>query len=292
MEKTNRKLIISQLSPTTLFLIVFFVVPMAILLIYSFWRIESYEFVKELSITNYIAALKDDLFMTVLLRSILIGFLVSIAGIVISYPLAYITVFRMKKLGDMIIFLIVISLLSSYLVKVYAWRTILGNKGIINVSLMYLGIIKEPLEILLFSKISVFISLLHVLIPFIILPLYSALLNIDPVLFEAARDLGANPFLTFMKVTLPLSIPGITTAFIFSFIIASGDYVIPEMLGGTSGLMVGRVIATQFGAIFNWSAGSAYVFILIIFDLIVFGLFSFFLTRIFLRRRKIQVEKQ
>lgn len=291
MGKINRKLVISQLSPTTIFLIVFFVAPMVILLIYSFWRIESYQFVRELSIRNYVNALKDDLFMIVLLRSIMIGFLVSITGIIISYPLAYITVFRMKKMRSMIIFLIVISLLSSYLVKVYAWRTILGNRGIINVALIYLGVINEPLEILLFSKVSVFISLLHILIPFIILPLYSALLNIDPVLFEAARDLGANPFLTFMKVTLPLSIPGITTAFIFSFIIASGDYVIPEMLGGVSGLMVGRVIATQFGAIFNWSEGSANVFILIVFDLIIFGLFSFFLTRLFLRRRKVQIEK-
>jgi len=193
----------------------------------------------------------------------------------------------MKRLRDLILFLIVISLLSSYLVKVYAWRTILGNNGLINTTLMYLGIIREPLEFLLFSKVSVFVSLLHILIPFTILPMYSALLNVDPVLFEAARDLGANPVHTFLKVTLPLSIPGIKTAFIFSFIIASGDYIIPQLLGGTSGLMIGKVIADQFGIVFNWGEGSSLVFLLIFSDLIVFSLFSFFLAKIFLRRRKI-----
>lgn len=291
MEKSNRKQVIFQLSPVTIYMIIFFVIPIFILLIYSLWRIENFQIIKDLTFINYINALKNNLFMNVLLRSIVIGFLVSITGIIISYPVAYITVFRMKRQRDLILFLIVISLLSSYLVKIYAWRTILGNNGLINSTLTYLGIIREPLEFLLFSKVSVFISLLHILIPFIILPLYSALLNVDPVLFEAAQDLGANPVSTFLKVTLPLSIPGIRTAFIFSFIIASGDYVIPQMLGGTSGLMIGRVIADQFGIVFNWGEGSSLVFLLIFFDLIVFSLFSFFLAKIFLRRRKIQIEK-
>ncbi len=291
MEKSNRKQVIFQLSPVTIYMIIFFIIPIFILLIYSLWRIENFQIIKDLTFINYINALKNNLFMNVLLRSIVIGFLVSITGIIISYPVAYITVFRMKRQRDLILFLIVISLLSSYLVKIYAWRTILGNNGLINSTLTYLGIIREPLEFLLFSKVSVFISLLHILIPFIILPLYSALLNVDPVLFEAAQDLGANPVSTFLKVTLPLSIPGIRTAFIFSFIIASGDYVIPQMLGGTSGLMIGRVIADQFGIVFNWGEGSSLVFLLIFFDLIVFSLFSFFLAKIFLRRRKIQIEK-
>lgn len=291
MEKSNRKQVIFQLSPVTIYMIIFFIIPIFILLIYSLWRIENFQIIKDLTFINYINALKNNLFMNVLLRSIVIGFLVSITGIIISYPVAYITVFRMKRQRDLILFLIVISLLSSYLVKIYAWRTILGNNGLINSTLTYLGIIREPLEFLLFSKVSVFISLLHILIPFIILPLYSALLNVDSVLFEAAQDLGANPVSTFLKVTLPLSIPGIRTAFIFSFIIASGDYVIPQMLGGTSGLMIGRVIADQFGIVFNWGEGSSLVFLLIFFDLIVFSLFSFFLAKIFLRRRKIQIEK-
>lgn len=291
MEKSNRKLVIFQLSPVTIYMIIFFIIPIFILLIYSMWRIENFQVIKDLTFANYINTLKNSLFMNVLLRSVIIGFLVSITGIIISYPVAYIAVFRMKRIRDLIIFLIVISLLSSYLVKIYAWRTILGNNGIINIALTYLGIIEEPLSILLFSKFSVFISLLHILLPFIILPLYSALLNVDPTLFEAAQDLGANPVRTFLKVTLPLSIPGIRTAFIFSFIIASGDYVIPQMLGGTSGLMIGRVIADQFGVVFNWGEGSSLVFLLIFFDLIVYGLFSFFLAKTFLKRRKIQIEK-
>ncbi len=291
MEKSNRKLVIFQLSPVTIYMIIFFIIPVFILLIYSMWRIENFQVIKDLTFANYINILKNSLFMNVLLRSVIIGFLVSITGIVISYPVAYIAVFRMKRIRDLIVFLIVISLLSSYLVKIYAWRTILGNNGIINTALTYLGIIEEPLSVLLFSKFSVFVSLLHILLPFIILPLYSALLNVDPTLFEAAQDLGANPVSTFLKVTLPLSVPGIRTAFIFSFIIASGDYVIPQMLGGTSGLMIGRVIADQFGVLFNWGEGSSLVFLLIFFDLIVYSLFSFFLAKTFLKRRKIQIEK-
>ncbi len=292
MKQIDRRLLISQLSPTTIFLLVFFVAPMAILVLYSLWRVESFQFIKEISLINYITALKDELFMNVLLRSIMIGLMVSLSGIIISYPMAYIIVFRMTRLRDLIIFLIVLSLLSSYLVKVYAWRTILGNQGIINTFLSYLGIISEPLEILLFTKFSVYIALVNILLPFILIPLYSTLLNIDPELFEASRDLGANPFTTFIKVTLPLSIPGIRTAFIFSFVIASGDYVIPEMLGGPSGLMVGRVIANHFGGVFNWAKGSADVFILMAFDLVVFAAFSFILAKLFIRRRKVQIEKR
>jgi len=291
MEKTNRKLLITQLSPITIFMIVFFLAPMSILFLYSLWRIESLQIIREITIVNYINILKNDLFMGVLLRSVIIGFLVSITGIIISYLLAYGVVFKVTRLRDLIIFLIILALLSNYLVRVYAWRTILGNNGLINSLLMYLGIIKEPIEVLLFSNFSVSIALLNILIPFIILPLYSSLLNVDPVLLEAARDLGANPLRTFIKVTLPLSIPGIKTAFIFSFIIASGDYVIPQMLGGTRGLMIGRIIADQFGVVFNWGEGSALVFTLILVDIAVFSLFSFFLARIYLKRRKIEAKR-
>lgn len=201
--------------------------------------------------------------------------------------MAYALVFKVKKLRDFIIFLILISLFSNYLVKVYAWRTILGNSGLINSILINIGIIEEPLSVLLFSKFAVFIALLHILIPFIILPLYSSLLNIDPELLQAAQDLGANPLVSFMKITLPLSIPGIKTAFIFSFIIASGDYIIPQMLGGANGLMIGKVIADQFGITFNWCEGSALVFLLVLFDLVIFILFIFLLNKIFLRKVKI-----
>lgn len=291
MGKSNRKIIFFQLIPINIYMFILFVIPIFILLAYSFWRVENFEIIKDFSLISYKNILKNKLFMNVLIRSVGIGFLVSIVGIVVSYPLAYAIAFKVKKLRDLIVFLIVISLLSNYLVKVYACRTILGNYGLINTSLMYIGIIKEPLGILLFSKFAVFIALLNILLPFIILPLYSSLLNINPEFLEAARDLGANPLISFLKITLPLSIPGIKTAFIFSFIIASGDYVIPQMLGGASGLMIGKVIADQFGITFNWSEGSALVFLLIFFDLVVFSLFIFSLNKMFLRRRKIQIEK-
>ncbi len=287
MQKLNKKIVSLQLFPINIFMIIFFIIPILILLIYSFYRFENYKIIKEITIVCYENVLKNKLFMNILGRTIGIGLLVSVISIIISYPMVYGIVFKVKKFRDFLIFFIAISLLSSYLVKVYAWRTVLGYNGLINTFLLYTGIIRQPLEFLLFNKFSVFVALLHRLIPFVTLPLYSALLNINPDLLDAARDLGANPLSTFFKVTLPLSMSGIRTAFIFSFIIASGDYVIPQMLGGTSGLMVGRVIADQFGVVFNWGEGSALAFLLIFSDLIVFIMFSFFLSKVFLRKREI-----
>lgn len=287
MVNSNKKLIVGQLTPISLYMIVFFIVPIFILFAYSFWKVKNFEIIKDWTISSYHNVLSNPLFMNVLFRSIGIGLLVTVVGIVIGYLMAYALVFKVKKLRDFIIFLILISLFSNYLVKVYAWRTILGNSGLINSILINIGIIEEPLSVLLFSKFAVFIALLHILIPFIILPLYSSLLNIDPELLQAAQDLGANPLVSFMKITLPLSIPGIKTAFIFSFIIASGDYIIPQMLGGANGLMIGKVIADQFGITFNWCEGSALVFLLVLFDLVIFILFIFLLNKIFLRKVKI-----
>ena len=199
MDKTDKKQVVFQLSPVTLFIIVFFIVPVFILLIYSFWRIDNSQLIKEFTIINYINVLKNALYMKVLLRSVVIGFLVSMLGIIISYLLAYGVVFKLTKLRDLIIFLIIISLLSNYLVRIYAWRTILGSKGVINTLLIYMGIIKEPISALLFNNFSVIIALLHILIPFIILPIYSALLNIDPTLLEASQGFGRQPCTYFFQ---------------------------------------------------------------------------------------------
>ncbi len=286
MIDSKGKYLAFQLLPLNIYLLIFFLLPLMLLIAYSFWRVGSYEIIREFTLVSYSNVIKNELFMQVLARSIGIGFVVSITGIVICYPMAYAVVFKVKKMRDIILFLIIISLLSNYLVKVYAWRTILGNRGLVNTFLVNTGIIEEPLGFLLFSAFAVGLALLHILIPFIMLPIYSSLLNIDTYTLEAARDLGANSLLTFLKVTLPLSIPGVKTAFIFSFIIASGDYVIPQMLGGASGLMIGKIIADQFGVNFNWTEGSALVFLLVLLDLIVIGLFTFTLNFLFLRKRR------
>jgi spermidine/putrescine transport system permease protein len=165
------------------------------------------------------------------------------------------------------------------LVRVYAWKTILGNYGFINQILTYLGIIKQPLEFLLYSKTAVVITLVFILVPYTILPIFSSLQNVSIDLIEAAKDLGANPTRAFFKITLPLSMPGVTTGFIFSFILSAGDYVTPQLVGGNSGLMIGRIISDQFGQSYNWPLGSAISYMMIFLMIVIINIFIW-ITRI------------
>ncbi|MGZ8557369.1 MAG: ABC transporter permease, partial [Chitinophagaceae bacterium] len=158
--------------------------------------------------------------------------------------------------------LIIAPLWVSYLVRIIAWKTILGNKGLINIALMNLGITKEPVSAFLYNQVSVVLTLTYIAIPFVFIPLYTALEKIPNNLIDAARDLGASEFNTFVNVIFPLSLPGLVTGFMLSFIIALGDYIIPSQLGGNSGIMYGNVVWAQFGGAYNWPFGSALGFIL------------------------------
>jgi len=245
------------LSPLFTYFIIFFFVPLFILFVYSFWRKTSTGLIPTFTLFNYLSIFSRKLYPIVILRSIRIGFLTSIICVSLSYPVAYSLTFKYKKLQDFVLYLILISLFSSYLVRVYAWKTILGYNGLFNQVLKYLGIIEEPLAFLLYSPTAVLITLVFIFTPYTILPIFSSLQNISVDLIEVARDLGASSLQTFYKVTLPLSMPGVITGFIFSFVLAAGDYVTPQMVGGTEGLMVGRVIQDQFGMTYNWPFGSA-----------------------------------
>lgn len=255
MKKTKKHIYL--LSPLFTYFIVFFFVPLFILFIYSFWRKTSTGLIPTFTLFNYISIFSKQLYPIVILRSIRIGFITSIICILLSYPVAYSLTFKYKRMQDFVLYLILISLFSSYLVRVYAWKTILGSNGLFNQVLKYLGIIDEPLTFLLYSPTAIIITLVFIFTPFTILPVYSSLQNISVDLLEAARDLGASRMSTFYRVMLPLSMPGVITGFIFSFVLAAGDYVTPQMVGGTEGLMVGRVVQDQFGMTYNWPFGSA-----------------------------------
>jgi spermidine/putrescine transport system permease protein len=255
MKKTKKHIYL--LSPLFTYFVIFFFVPLFILFIYSFWRKTSTGLIPTFTLFNYISIFSKQLYPIVILRSIRIGFITSIICILLSYPVAYSLTFKYKRMQDFVLYLILISLFSSYLVRVYAWKTILGSNGLFNQVLKYLGIIEEPLTFLLYSPTAIIITLVFIFTPFTILPVYSSLQNISVDLLEAARDLGASRMSTFYRVMLPLSMPGVITGFIFSFVLAAGDYVTPQMVGGTEGLMVGRVVQDQFGMTYNWPFGSA-----------------------------------
>jgi spermidine/putrescine transport system permease protein len=257
----------------------FFLVPLGILFIYSFWLTSTTKIIPIFTLHNYIEMFTKELYRTIIFRSLYIGLVIGLLCVLLSYPLAYALTFKYKKLQDAILYLILISLFSNYLVRVYAWKTILGNYGFINQILTYLGIIKQPLEFLLYSKTAVVITLVFILVPYTILPIFSSLQNVSIDLIEAAKDLGANSARAFFKITLPLSMPGVTTGFIFSFILSAGDYVTPQLVGGNSGLMIGRIISDQFGQSYNWPLGSAISYMMIFLMIIIINIFIW-ITRI------------
>lgn len=271
------------IGPSLLFMAVFVLVPMGILIIYSFWTKQGFDLLPIYTLKNYGKFFQKALYQNVLLSSIMIGFITAILTILIAYPLTYALTFRYKRAKEFILFLILISLFSSYLVRVYAWKIILGKTGFINAMLLLIGIIKEPLSFLLYSKFAVIVTLIYIFIPFAVLPIFSALQNIDPALIEAAKDLGANKAGSFLKVTLPLSVPGVVSAFIFTFILSAGDYITPQLVGGTTGLMIGKIIADQFGLVYNWPLGSAIAVILITSYFIVFIIVGQFNRRLRIR---------
>ena len=168
----------------------------------------------------------------------------------------------------------IVSIFGGYLVRIYAWFAILGNEGIINSLLKSIGVIHRPLGFLLFSQFAVVVTLVNFLLPFGVLPLYGAMQNIPPETLEAARDLGGGPVAIFRTVLLPLTATGCRIAFAFAFVLASGDYVTPTLVGGTNGLLVGNAISDQFTVQFNWPLGAALAVTMLLVALVVYWLFG------------------
>ncbi len=252
------------------YMVLLFVAPIFVFLIYSFWRIDGFEIVREWTLANYVRVVQDRAYLILISRSVSIGLITGLVTVVLSYPVAYAMVFRMKEGREAILLLMILSLFSSYLVRVYAWKTILGGSGMINSALLAVGLIREPLSWLIYSKFAVVVTLTSVFLPITVLPLYSALMNIPYSLIEASRDLGAGAAQTFRKVTLPLSMPGVVAGFVFTFVLTAGDYVTPALLGGSDGQLIGNAITSQFGVASNWPLGSAITFFVVVTLLILF----------------------
>ncbi len=248
--------------PITVWLIIIVLVPVLLMFVMSFKQKSGYEIVNVFTFRNYLEFFINDTYWRLLLKSFRMAFIVSFTAIITGYPLAYFISRRLRRFRNLFYMLIITPLWVSYLVRIIAWRTILGNRGLINTLLINLGIIQEPLPIFLYNQVSVVITLTYIAIPFVFIPLYTSLEKIPNNLIDAARDLGASEFNTFLNVVLPLSLPGLVTGFMLSFIIALGDYIIPQQLGGNSGIMYGNVVWTQFGAAYNWPFGAALGFIL------------------------------
>ncbi len=245
------------LSPTLAVVLLGLLFPLIILFSLSFWKQEYVDLIQTFTLKNYADFFQKKIYYLILYRSIRISLFVMIVTVLLAYPLAYFIAFHVKKNKMMWIILITIPFWTSYLLRVFSWKVILGYNGVINSSLMSLGILTEPLEFLLYNPFAVVITLAHAWAAVAILPIYVSLEKIDRSLIEASRDLGESAVMTFIRVTLPLSLPGVIASGLLVFIPTVGDYVTPALVGGTRGIMIGNIIQSMFGKALNWPLGAA-----------------------------------
>lgn len=242
-------------APATLYVGFLVAAPLAILVAYSLWTQTYVSVDRTVTLANYKEAFTDPLVRHLMIRSVLIAGAVTVVTVALAYPIAYFIALRAQR-KTLWLLLITIPFWSSYLLRVFAWKLILGFNGVLNSALLGIGLIDEPLTFLLYNEFAVVLTLAHAWAPFAILPIYVSLQKIDPSLLEAATDLGKGTFERFMRVTLPLTIPGIIAACLIIFIPTVGDYVTPSLVGGSNGKMIANLIQVQFGAANNWPLGA------------------------------------
>ncbi len=244
--------------PPLLWVAVFLLVPYALLFCYSFWSVSSLQtIIRHWNLGNYGELLRTPMYLEVLFRSMKIAGAVTVLAMVLSYPLAYFLSFHAHLKKDLLYQLVIIPLWVSYLVRAYAWKTILGSEGVLNTLLQYVHLVQHPVEFLLYSPFAVVLTLTHIYTPFAFLPIYSSLEHIPRELVEASQDLGASPLRTFWRVIFPLSLPGVLAGATFAFVLSLGDFLAPLLIGGASGIMISNIVVSLFGAAYNWPLGAA-----------------------------------
>jgi spermidine/putrescine transport system permease protein len=244
-------------SPPFVYSLLMLAAPLVLVFLLSLWTQNYLELDRTFTTANYKEALSEKLYQTLMIRSLTISGIVTAVTVLLAYPIAYYVAFFGGKRKSLWLLLITIPFWTSYLIRVFLWKVILGYNGVVNGSLMGLGFIEEPLSFILYNANAVVITLAHAWAPFAILPIFVSLSRIDHSLLEAARDLGDGPIRRFFRVTLPLSMPGVVAASLIVFIPTVGDYVTPKLLGGTDGLMIANMIQIQLGKANNAPLGSA-----------------------------------
>jgi spermidine/putrescine transport system permease protein len=237
--------------------VAFILFPLAAFLAYSFFWTEHGVMSYGITLGNYQRFFTDPIFLPVLWQTCILCLEVSLLTVLAGYPVAYFLAGLRGRKRYILLMLMLVPLLMSYVIKIYAIRSILGGNGVLNRSLLWLGLIDEPLTFFVFNLNAVLLTLTVLLIPFAVLPIFLSLERIPRSLIDASADLGASSAQTFLRVILPLSLPGAITALTFVFVLAIGDFLTPQMVGGQSGFTFGRIIYSQFGSAFNWPFGAA-----------------------------------
>jgi spermidine/putrescine transport system permease protein len=250
------------LLPAIAVLAALFIGPMIYFFIVSFFKVSLFKVVPAFDLGNYAKVLTS--YGAPILFTMGISLLIAGLTTALAFVVAHLIWTRGRRFSAFLLAATLLTLFGGYLVKIYAWRTILGRDGIINNTLVSLGVVDAPIEALLYSPFAVVLVLISYLLPFAILPLYGALRSIDPRSIEAARDLGASSWGAVRDAVLPRCVPALVTAFALCFLVTAGDYVTPRMVGGTQTMMMGNFIESQFGLRMNVPLGAAMTYLTIL----------------------------
>ncbi|HUR17190.1 MAG TPA: ABC transporter permease [Candidatus Limnocylindrales bacterium] len=249
--------------PAAAGMLLFFVAPIALFLVYSFLTAGLYSVSAPLTIDSYREAVDSEFNRALARNSFLIGVTAALVTVAFAIPVAYWLRYSAGRWRMPVLFLITASMFASYLVRIYAWRSILGSNGLLNSGLERLGLVDEPLGFLLYNRFAVTVALVHIFLPYVVLVVYAGFAPIPSGLLEAARDLGAGALQRWRRVILPLIAAPAASSFLFVFVLSAADYVTPQFLGGANGLMLGVQIQTSFVSTGNWPLGAALSFLML-----------------------------
>jgi spermidine/putrescine transport system permease protein len=244
----------------------FMLLPYGIILVYSFWQQKFPSFVPDFQFGNYVKLFVEPQFLGVIVSSAFTAALVTLASLLLAMPFAYFLIFKLKsvRLRLALYIAVIAPLWVSYLLRAYTWKTILGSEGILNSALVWSGLLDSPTDVFLYNRFAMVLTMTYIFIPFMLMPIYTALEKIPPNLLEAASDLGVRPVATFIQIIWPLALPGIMAGATFTFCLSLGDFIAPILVGGANGMMIANLITSQFGTALNWPLGSALSMLLLV----------------------------
>jgi spermidine/putrescine transport system permease protein len=252
------------LAPALMLMSMAILFPIGMTLVMSTWSVVGYVVDTTPTLANYSALIEHPIYNTLIWRSLTVSTAATLITVVLCYPLAYFVAFHVHRYKALWLIILTLPFWTSYLLRVFAWKVVLGYEGVLNTGLLYLGVIQEPVSALLYSQTAVTLVLAHSWAAFVILPMYVSLEKIDRAYLEAAADLGDSPARRFWRIILPLSMPGIAAAFVLMFVPLVGEYITPAMVGGPDGMLVGNLIQAMFGPLNNWPAGAALSVVMIL----------------------------
>lgn len=254
----------AALLPPLLWTSLLYFVPLAILISFSVWRLEAFDIVQEFSLINFKTILTNASYRSIIVRTVGTALGVTMIDIAIALPLGFFIAHYGGRWRSLLTILVILPLWSSYLVRVFAWKIILGYNGVLNTALLSLGLLREPSPMFLYNQFSTMLTFVHVWLPFMILPIITAFERLPNSLLEASADLNATPWITFRRIILPLVTPGILAGSINVFALTMGDFITPSLVGSPQGIMLGNVISSQFGVSYNWPLGAAFSLVVMV----------------------------